>query len=89
MSRTPVDLAHFPYLPVAEGNTLVCTGENWKASKGQDKDDDYYEELTADGTAVAKYHVFHHMSIYPPFQTKSGWEKLGLDGLVIASGKKD
>jgi hypothetical protein len=89
MSRTPVDLTQFSYLPVTEGNTLVCTGENWKASKGQDKDDDYYEELTPDGTVVAQYHVFHHMSMYPPFQANSGWKKLSLAGAVIASGKKD
>jgi hypothetical protein len=89
MSRTPVDLAHFLYLPITEGNTLVCTGENWKASKGQDNDDDYYEEMSPEGVVVTKYHVYHHMSMYPPFQTKSGWKQFGLDSAVIASGKKD
>lgn len=88
MSRTPVDVANFPYLPVAEGNTLLCTEENWKASKGQDKDDDYYDEISPGGEVIARYHVFHHMSMYPPFQANSGWKKFNLAGAVIANGKK-
>lgn len=89
MNKTPVELANFLYLPITEGNTLVCTEENWKASKGQDNDDDYYEELALDGTVVAKYHVFHHMSMYPPFQANEGWKKFTPDGTEIASGKKN
>lgn len=88
MNKIPVELANFLYLPITEGNMLVCTEENWKASKGHDKDDDYYEELAPDGTVVAKYHVFHHMSMYPPFQANAGWKKFAPDGAVIASGKK-
>jgi hypothetical protein len=88
MKNDLVDLANFKYLPVEVGNFLFCVEENWKQSKGQDKDDDFYEERTPTGDVVAKYHVWHHMSIYPPFGTSEGWKKFNSLGEVVASGKK-
>ncbi len=82
-----VDQANFGYLPVGVGNLLFCVESNSKQSKGQDKDDDFFEERTPDGEAVAKYHVWHHMSTYPPFGTNAGWKKFNIYGEVVASGK--
>lgn len=61
-----LDLADFQYLPVAAGNSLVLTDAKQSRRKGMDNDDDYYDELNPNGETVAKYHVWHHMSIYPP-----------------------
>lgn len=83
-----VDVANFAYLPVEIGNLLFCVEERSKQSKGQDKDDDFFEERTSDGDVVAKYHVWHHMSLYPPFGINEGWQKFNLYEQVIASGKK-
>lgn len=67
MKKVAINLAEFSFLPVAEGNTLVCTESNWKASKGIDNDNDYFDEIARDGTVVARYYVWHHLSTSPPF----------------------
>ncbi len=83
-----LDLNNFRYLPVAAGNSLVSTGATNSQRRGMDNDDDYYDELSPNGEVVAKYHVWHHMSIYPPQKANEGWKKLDLQGNVIASGSK-
>lgn len=88
MKKEAVNLADFTFLPVAEGNALVCTEANWKASKGMDKDDDYFDEVAPDGTVVAKYYVWHHMSTFPPFAVNEGWKKYDVDGVEIGRGNK-
>ena len=88
MNSTPVDPKTLPYLPVAEGNALVCTSSNSKMSKGMDNDDDYYDELAPDGSIVAQYYVWHHLSVYPPFPVSEGWKKFAPDGTQLASKNK-
>jgi hypothetical protein len=55
--------------------------------KGMDNDDDFYNEVNAAGKIVASYHIWHHMSIYPPFNASEGWKKFDLQEKEIASGK--
>ncbi|MBB1320594.1 hypothetical protein [Shewanella sp. SR43-8] len=81
-----LEASKFRYLPISEGNHLVSTGSKSSQRKGMDNDDDYYDEVTPDGDVVAKYHTWHHMSIYPPQRVSEGWEKLDLDGKKIDSG---
>jgi len=83
-----LDPNKFPYLPVDEGNHLILVDSKREQRKGMDNDDDYYNEVTSSGEVVAKYHTWHHMSIYPPQNVDSGWEKLDLSGNVINRGKK-
>ena len=78
---------HYPYLPIEDGNSLVRTDSNLSQRKGMDNDDDYFDEVDANGNVVAKYHVWHHMNIYPPQRVNEGWKKLDLEGNVIAEGK--
>lgn len=54
-----------------------------------DNDDEYYDELSQDGSIAAKYHVWHYMSIYPPQKVDQGWRKTSVDGKLIAAGKKE
>lgn len=82
------DLSDFQYLPVAAGNSLVLTEAKQDRRKGMDNDDDYYDELDPNGGLVAKYHVWHHMSIYPPQKVDEGWRKFDTQGKVITSGSK-
>ena len=77
----------FPYLPIADGNYLVHTSSERSQRKGRDNDDDYYNELSQDGEIVATYHVWHHMSIYPPQKVDAGWKKFNLMGEQIVSGR--
>ncbi|WP_115720188.1 hypothetical protein [Gallaecimonas mangrovi] len=74
-------------LQIGEGNSLVISDTKRTQKKGMDNDDDYYDEVTPSGEVVARYHSYHHMSIYPPQRTTQGWKKYDLDGNVIASGK--
>lgn len=83
-----IDINNFPYLPIAKGNSLVATGHESNQRKGMDNDDDYYDEVNQMGDIVAKYHVWHHMSIYPPQKVHEGWKKFDLQGNIIASGTK-
>lgn len=75
------------FLPVAEGNTLRMTDSKRTVSKGRDNDDDHYEEVAPDGSVVATYYVWHHLSVYPPFPVSAGWGKYDLSGAKIAEGK--
>ncbi len=77
-----------PFLPVVPGNSLICTESKTDQRKGMDNDDEYYDELSPHGEIVAKYHVWHHMSIYPPQPVDQGWRKTSADGKLIATGKK-
>lgn len=86
MKKEAINVAEFEFLPVAEGNRLVCTESNWKASKGMDNDDDYFDEVAPDGTVVAKYYVWHHLSTFPPFPVSEGWKKYDPAGIEIANG---
>lgn len=86
--KKEANLANFAFLPVTEGNSLVYTEANQKIAKGMDNDDDYFDEIAPDGTAVARYYVWHHMSTYPPFPASAGWKKFDLAGVEIASGNK-
>jgi len=83
-----IDPKTLPFLPVGEGNHLTLTDSKSSQRKGMDNDDEYYDEVTPEGTVAAKYHTWHHMCIYPPQKTNSGWEKLDVEGNVIESGKK-
>jgi len=85
---TKVDLGTLPFLPVLQGNSLKCTESKSVQRKGMDNDDDYYDEISPSGDIVAKYHVWHHMSIYPPQSVDQGWRKTSADGTPIATGKK-
>jgi len=78
---------NFPYLPISDGNHLVRTDSKSSQRKGMDNDDDYYDEVNPAGEVVSKYHIWHHMSIYPPQKVNEGWEKFNLAGERIASGK--
>lgn len=79
--------AQFPYLPIEGGNTLNKADSKQSSKKGMDNDDDYYHEVNADGEAVYKYHIWHHMSKYPPFKADEGWAKYDMSGNKIDSGK--
>lgn len=83
-----IDPHSHPYLPVSQGNSLVSTDIKSSQRKGMDNDDNYYDEINRGGEIVAKYHVWHHMSIYPPQKVNEGWKKFDLQGNVIASGSK-
>lgn len=76
-----------PYLPASKNNHLVLTDSKRSQRKGMDNDDDYYDEVDANGNLVARYHVWHHMSIYPPHNINEGWEKFDLNGQQVAYGK--
>ncbi|MRX27281.1 hypothetical protein [Kangiella sp. HZ709] len=82
-----IDASNFPYLPVSDGNHLIRTDFKSSQKKGMDNDDSYYDEVSPDGEVVAKYHVWHHMSIYPPQKVDEGWCKYDLEGKKIATGK--
>jgi hypothetical protein len=86
---TKVDPGTLPFLPILPGNSLVCTESKSEQRKGMDNDDEYYDELSLDGDLVAKYHVWHHASIYPPQRVDQGWRKTSPDGKLIATGKKE
>ena len=81
-----IDPSNLPFLPVSSGNLLVHTDSRSSQRKGMDNDDDYYDEVTPDGDVVAKYHTWHHMSIYPPQRVDEGWIKYDLSGNKIDSG---
>lgn len=83
-----VDPSKVPYLPVGRGNKLFHTDSAVKQSKGRDNDDDYYEEYDSSGSFVAKYHTWHHMSTYPPFEQSEGWAQYSSDGQKIRNGSK-
>lgn len=82
-----LDSKNFPFLPISEGNSLVKTDSKRSEKRGMDNDDDYYNEVNPEQVIVASYHVWNHMSIYPPQRVDEGWEKYDLDGKCIASGK--
>ncbi len=83
-----IDASKFPFLPVDDGNHLIETDSKRSQRKGMDNDDDYYDEVTPDGNVVAKYHTWHHMSIYPPQNVDQGWVKYNLNGEKIDSGSR-
>ncbi|GGK05878.1 hypothetical protein GCM10007426_38230 [Alloalcanivorax dieselolei] len=83
-----IDPNQFPFLPVEEGNCLVRTDSKSSQRKGMDNDDDYYDEVGPNGELVAKYHTWHHMSIYPPQKVNQGWVKYDLEGNRIDSGSR-
>lgn len=76
-----------PYLPISEGNTLIHKDSKRTQKRGMDNDDDYFDEVAPTGEIVATYHIWHHMSIYPPQKSDEGWEKFDPAGAKIASGK--
>ena len=82
-----IEANQFPYLPIDQGNHLVSTDSKSSQRKGMDNDDDYYDEVNSNGEIVAKYHIWHHMNIYPPQRVNQGWTKVDLQGRHIASGK--
>lgn len=55
--------------------------------KGQDNDDFTYEERNASGVAIATYHIWHHMSVYPPFSASHGYKKYSTDGKLLDEGR--
>jgi hypothetical protein len=85
MTRT---LEECPYLPISEGNRIVR--DDNKSSEtmrhGVDKNNDYYDEVTSDGTVVAKYYSWSHVNMYPPQNSKEGWIKYNLHDERIDSG---
>jgi hypothetical protein len=83
-----IDPKTLPFLPVDHSNFLVLVDSKSYTKRGRDDDDEYYDEISSDGTVVAKYHVWHHMSIYPPQETDQGWSKTSTEGDLIATGKK-
>ena len=85
---TKIEPHTLPFLPVSQGNFLICTKSKSEERKGMDNDDDYYDELSPDENIVAKYDVWHHMSIYPPQKVDEGWRKTSPDGKLIATGNK-
>lgn len=74
-------------LPVEAGNHLIFTTSKNNDSKGRDNEDIFYDEVTPAGLVVAKYCIWHHMSIYPPQKTNNGWKKMDLDGNTVSQGK--
>lgn len=83
-----IDPNQLPFLPVEDGNYLVRTDSTSSQRKGMDNDDDYYDEVSPDGEKIAKYHTWHHMSIYPPQKVNQGWVKYDLEGNRIDSGSR-
>lgn len=83
-----IDPKSLAFLPVDEGNHLIHTDSKSSQRKGMDNDDNYYDEVNAHGEIMAKYHIWHHMSIYPPQKVNEGWEKTDLEGKLLASGKE-
>lgn len=83
-----IDPTTMPFLPVESGNHLVQTDSKREQRKGMDNDDDFYDEVGPSGEVVAKYHVWHHLNIYPPQNVSEGWEKRDLNGNVVAKGSK-
>lgn len=81
-----IDPKTLPYLPVTEGNHLVLVDSKTTQKKGMDNDDDYYHEVNARGEVVAKYHVWHHLNIYPPQKVDEGWVKFDAEGKLISKG---
>ena len=77
-----------PFLPVQDGNHLKRTDSRRDQRKGMDNDDDFYDEVNPNGEVVARYHVWHHMNIYPPQNVDEGWTQTCLAGNVIAKGSK-
>lgn len=86
-TTTMTDTKSFAYLPIADGNQLVQTDSERSQRKGMDNDDDYYDEVTPSDEVVAKYHIWHHMSIYPPHNVDHGWAKYSPAGEKVGSGK--
>jgi hypothetical protein len=76
----------FPFLPVEPGNHLVSTESKRSQRKGMDNDDDHYNEANPNGEVVARYHVWHHMDIYPPQNVSEGWKKFDLQSNEVAQG---
>jgi len=83
-----IDPKTLPFLPVGDGNRLIKTDSKSDQRKGRDDDDDYYDEINEKGEVVAKYHVWHHMSIYPPQKVDEGWKKFDVNGEVVDWGSK-
>ncbi len=83
-----IDPQRLPFLPVGKGNSLILTESKSTNRKGMDNDDDFYDEVDEEGKIVAKYHVWHHLNIYPPQRVDEGWRKRLPDGAVVASGQK-
>lgn len=76
------------FLPVTEGNHLICTDSKRTQKKGMDNDDNYFNEVDPEGNIVAKYYTWHHMNIYPPQNENEGWIKYSPEGNEIASGSR-
>ncbi|MND29744.1 hypothetical protein D3C80_202580 [compost metagenome] len=83
-----IDPKALPFLPVTAGNHLIHTDSKSTKRKGMDNDDDYYDEVTADGKVVARYHTWHHLNIYPPQRVNQGWIKYDLDNNKVDSGSR-
>lgn len=83
-----IDPKTLSFLPVGPGNRLIKTGSKSYQRKGRDDDNDYYDEINEEGTVVAKYHVWHHMNIYPPQKVDKGWKKFDVNGEVVDWGGK-
>jgi hypothetical protein len=58
-----IDPKTLPFLPVDQSNFLVLVDLKSYTERGRDDDDEYYDEISSDGTVVAKYHVWHHMNL--------------------------
>ena len=84
----PIDPNTLPFLPFEPGNSLILTDTKSENRKGMDNDDDFYDELDPAGQVIAKYHVWHHLNIYPPQKVDEGWRKTLPNGNFVASGKK-
>lgn len=83
-----IDLKTMLFLPVENGNHLVKTESRQDQRKGMDNDDVFYDEVNRNGEVVARYHVWHHLNIYPPQNVYEGWKKTDLAGNVVAKGSK-
>jgi len=83
-----IDPKTMPFLPVEDGNHLVLIYSKQEQRKGIDNDDDFYDEISPNGEVVARYHVWHHLNIYPPQNVNEGWDKKDLAGNLIAKGSK-
>jgi hypothetical protein len=83
-----ISAENFPFLPIELGNHLVSTESKRSQRKGMDNDDDHYNEVNPNGEVVARYHVWHHMDIYPPQNVSEGWKKFDLQGNEVAGGIK-
>ena len=83
-----IDASKLPSLPADAGNHFVLTDSKNSQRKGMDNDDYYYDEVTPNEEVVAKYHTWHHMSIYPPQRVDEGWVKYNLKDEEIDSSQR-